>query len=189
MRRGITVADDIYYVDNYLDVNSQERLNNYLRNLQWNYQSEAAFGYENLQGNMKDALMDQANGYFCNVLYFVEPNMVRPIPEEIMPLLNRLEPAYLGRIKCNLYIRASEAHAKHDFHREFAAAEKNEVHPAMVWCADSADTGIEFKRDDGSIDYVGTYANRAIFFNSNVLHRTTCPIYAKERITININYK
>ena len=150
---------------------------------------EAAFGYENLQGNMKDALMDQANGYFCNVLYFVEPNMVRPIPEEIMPLLNRLEPAYLGRIKCNLYIRASEAHAKHDFHRDFAAAEKNEVHPAMVWCADSADTGIEFKRDDGSIDYVGTYANRAIFFNSNVLHRTTCPIYAKERITININYK
>ena len=189
MRRGITVADDIYYVDNYLDVNSQERLNNYLRNLQWNYQSEAAFGYENLQGNMKDALMDQANGYFCNVLYFVEPNMVKPIPEEIMPLLNRLEPAYLGRIKCNLYIRASEAHAKHDFHRDFAAAEKNEVHPAMVWCADSADTGIEFKRDDGSIDYVGTYANRAIFFNSNVLHRTTCPIYAKERITININYK
>jgi len=189
MKRGITVADDIYYVDNYLDVNSQERLNNYLRNLQWNYQSEAAFGYENLQGNMKDALMDQANGYFCNVLYFVEPNMVRPIPEEIMPLLNRLEPAYLGRIKCNLYIRASEAHAKHDFHRDFAAAEKNEVHPAMVWCADSADTGIEFKRDDGSIDYVGTYANRAIFFNSNVLHRTTCPIYAKERITININYK
>ena len=186
MRREIKVADDIYYIDDYLDCHSQEKLNNYLRNLQWHYQSEAAFNYDNLQGKKEDALIDKANGYFSNILYFVQPNIIKSLPEEIMPLLNRLEPTYLGRIKCNLYVRAGEAHATHDFHKDFY----NEgVNPAMVWCADSADTGIEFKRDDGRIDYVGSRANRAIFFDSSVLHRTTCPIHAKERVTININYQ
>ena len=185
MKRGITVADDIYYIDDYLDIRSKINLETYLRNLQWNYQPLAAFGYDNMQGNMEDALFDNANGYFCNVLYYVEPLIFEKLPEEIMPLLKRLEPTYLGRIKCNLYIRASEAHAQHDFHTDYDGGN----HPAMVWCADSADTGIEFKRDDGSIDFVATEANRAIFFNSAVLHRTTCPIHAKERVTININYQ
>ena len=46
MKRGITVADDIYYIDDYLDIRSKINLETYLRNLQWNYQPLAAFGYD-----------------------------------------------------------------------------------------------------------------------------------------------
>lgn len=185
MRRETTVADDIYYVDNYLNHHHQEKLVNYLRSLKWYYEPLASYGFQNPQGNMKDALLDDANGYFYNILYYVQAKMIKELPKEIMPLIDRLEPSYLGRVKCNLYVRASEEYAQHDFHWDFYGGN----HPAMVWCADSADTGLEFKRNDGNTDFVASKANRAIFFNSAVPHRTTCPVHAKERVTININYQ
>ena len=137
--RETTVADDIYYVDDYLSYHDQEKLVNYLRSLKWYYEPLASYGFQNPQGNMKDALLDDANGYFYNILYYVQAKMIKELPKEIMPLIDRLEPSYLGRVKCNLYVRSK--------------------------------------------------ANRAIFFNSAVPHRTTCPIHAKERVTININYQ
>jgi hypothetical protein len=176
-------GDYIYYIDNYLTEEKKHDLIEGLKTIRWVYQVDAAYPME--EHNPQDKIEAyNLNGYFSHEIFHAKYLEKSDVPFYILPLLDGLNHNYLARIKCNLYVRTGEESAEHHWHLDYGQG----YHPAMVWCADSADTGIEFHNPNGKSDYVHSKTNRAIFFNSAIFHRTKCPIKAKERVTININY-
>ena len=94
------------------------------------------------------------------------------------PLLRKVEPKALKRIKANLYPRTKEL-LYHGVHTDF-----DYDHKAMIYYLNT-NNGYTILKDGVKIKSI---QNRALFFNPQEEHQSTTCTDLKCRMNININY-
>lgn len=95
----------------------------------------------------------------------------------IHPIIGKLNPMALVRVRANLDIGRSVAH-QHGFHHDF----DNVV--SAVYYVNTNNGGTLF--DNG--DFVESKANRIVIFDSNLKHTGQTPTDVRSRFVLNINY-
>jgi hypothetical protein len=98
----------------------------------------------------------------------------------LQPLLKKLDPAAIVRIKANL-IPVTADRIVYDFHRDFGTIINCKTAVFYI----NNNNGVTIFKDGGEVESVG---NRFISFDSNMLHTGTSCTDKKVRCVININY-
>lgn len=96
----------------------------------------------------------------------------------IKPLVQKIDPLALIRIKCNLYPSTKELET-HAAHTDYPYK-----HKGAIFCVNSCDGGT-IMADDTTVDAV---ENRIFFFDPSLPHSSTTTTNLKARININFNY-
>ena len=121
--------------------------------------------------------MEDKTCYFSHLVYHNHlPNS--SYYETFKPILNKLDLISLLRIKVNFDIRTEkiEIHKKH--------VDYNFKHKGLLFSINDCNGGTVLK--DGT--KINSKKNRALFFDSSILHSSTSCTDAKGRFNANINY-
>ena len=158
-------------IDNYLPHVVHENLYNVLINnmFPWNFVNAV-----NSEDDKKDVLN---NYYFIHLLY----GAYKPTSEHfdlVVPILNKLNPKSLMRIKANLYTR-TENLVYHSQHVDYKFK-----HRGAIYYVNDND-GYTVLHDGTKIESV---ANRMLLFDASRLHNSTNCTNAKVRCNINFNF-
>lgn len=162
-------------IDNFLDETEFQNLKNFVLfsgNLPWFTRMGVA------DSGGKD-------GYFLMHMFY---NQFKPSSEYfhiLYPLLNKIDPLSLIRIKANFYPTTQKI-IHHDFHVDFMNNDDTPIScKACLFYLNTNDGKTIFK--DG--DMVESIENRALFFDPSVQHQsTTCTDDLMGRFNINFNY-
>jgi hypothetical protein len=100
--------------------------------------------------------------------------------ESIYPLINKINPAAIARVKANLVTRNPVSN-EFGYHTDFEDAE---LLKSAVYYLDTTDGVTRFK--DGT--EVECIENRLLVFNNNMPHTSTSCTDQKVRRVINLNY-
>ena len=115
------------------------------------------------------------DGYFAAVFY--NGTILHPALHKLKPLLYKIDPKSLIRVKMNLYTR-TENLIHHGDHMDMPFSHKGGLF--------SLNTCDGFTVIDGK--EIASVANRMIYFDPSVLHHSTNCTNAPARMNININY-
>jgi hypothetical protein len=158
-------------IDNYLPQVVHQNLYNFLMNNLFPWQFVNAV---NSEDDNKDFVN---NFYFIHLFY----GMHKPTSEHfelVVPLLNKLNPKALMRVKGNLYTR-TENLVYHSQHSDYKFK-----HKAAIYYVNDND-GYTVLHDGTKIESV---ANRMLLFDASRLHNSTNCTNTKVRCNINFNY-
>ena len=171
--------------DNFLDQNTFDGLQTLMigkgevkEKFAWYYSDGIDFKYES-----SDPL-DYFNYMFVHVFYF-RAFACSPLFGNMEPLLVKISPMSLWRIKANLLTRTPNI-IKNTFHVDILdlPEEKLKQWTTSIFYINTNNGYTEF--EDGT--KVESIANRMVFFPSNVKHRGTSCTDEKTRVVINFNY-
>ena len=96
---------------------------------------------------------------------------------EMNPLLDKIKPKALIRIKVNCY-PCTENILKHDKHKDF-----NFSHKGAIFSLNDCDGGTYINKK-----FIESKANRILFFDPSIFHYSTSTTKKEGRININFNY-
>ena len=116
--------------------------------------------------------------YFCHVVY----NDNKPNSDyynTVLPLINKINPISLIRIKANGYPKNGDKITKYNYHTDYRFKHKGAI---FYLNTNNAKTILE---DGTEIDSV---ENRILFFDPSMPHTCTNATDVKMRFNININY-
>ena len=159
-------------VDDFLDSDSYLRIKESLEYKDfWTYDPYKA-------GGMSDQIKD---GQLTHDFFF---EMYRsPHIEVLFPIIGRIKPMAIWRIKANLQLHGGEAY-KSNWHYDFTGdGYPVENMETAIYYVNSNNGYTEFT--DCKVDSV---ANRMVFFPSNTKHRGVNATNVKARYVINFNY-
>ena len=122
---------------------------------------------------------DTANGYFAHMIYDNHERRSNEGWDMMQPILNKLKPKALIRIKANLY-PASQQLVKHGYHVD----QKYDCKSALYF----VNTNNGYTRLKKEKKSVASVENSVLHFNSAEFHHSTNCTDKQRRITININY-
>ena len=122
---------------------------------------------------------DTANGYFAHMIYENHQRRSNEGWDIIQPIINKLKPKALIRIKANLY-PASQQLVKHGYHVD----QKFDCKSALYF----VNTNNGYTRLKKEKKSVASVENSVLHFNSAEFHHSTNCTDKQRRITININY-
>lgn len=120
---------------------------------------------------------DKNNTYFIHAIH-TGHTIVSNYSNPIIPLIEKINPHALLRIKANLYVRTDNliTHAPHiDYSHE---------HKAAIFYVNTND-GFTILNDGTKIESV---ANRLLMFEAHKQHQSTNCTNERARVNININY-
>jgi hypothetical protein len=115
--------------------------------------------------------------YFTHVIFHNEKGH-STFYNFMLPLIEKIKPKALIRIKCNIYPRTDKLKV-HEPHQDYLFK-----HKGAIFYINTNDGGTILENDE-KIDSV---ENRILFFNSYKKHSSTSTTNAKSRININFNY-
>ena len=121
---------------------------------------------------------DTANGYFAHMIYDNHERRSNEGWDMMQPILNKLKPKALIRIKANLY-PASQQLVKHGYHVD----QKYDCKSALYF-VNTNNGYTEFENGQR----VESVENRLVVFDSGLKHTGTTCTDQKRRIVLNINY-
>ena len=157
-------------IDNFLNDNDFQELSNLILG------SDFPWFYGNVVEDDAEEINEKYNFQFTHVFYnFYEPNS--QYYRYLKKLINKLNATALLRIKANLSTRTTEI-IEFGYHKDFT----NVV--SCVYYINTNNGYTKFK--NGKI--VNSVANRALIFDSNLLHTGTSCTDCDQRIAININF-
>ena len=116
--------------------------------------------------------------YLCHVFYNQSSLYQSKFFEVIFPLLKKLEPKALMRVKANLYLNHGLGIKEHAEHTDYPFEHKGALY--------SLNTCDGYTKING--EKIPSVANRMIFFNPSKPHCSTSCSDTKTRMNININY-
>ena len=161
-------------VDDFLDFDSHQMIKETLEyDNFWTYDPYKA-------GGMSDQIRD---GQLFHMFYF---EMERsPHIEVLLPILHRVKPLAIWRIKANLQLHGGDLPYKSNWHYDFTG-DGYPVSDMMtaIYYVNSNNGYTEFENDT----IVPSVSNRMVFFPSNLKHRGVNATNVKCRYVINFNY-
>ena len=161
-------------VDDFLDFDSHQMIKETLEYRDfWTYDPYKA-------GGMSDQIRD---GQLFHMFYF---EMERsPHMEVLLPILHRIKPMSIWRIKANLQLHGGDLPYKSNWHYDFTG-DGYPVSDMMtaIYYVNSNNGYTEFENDT----IVPSVSNRMVFFPSNLKHRGVNATNVKARYVINFNY-
>jgi hypothetical protein len=160
--------DNHKIIDNFLDLEDFKRISNFMlgENFPWFYHSEVTNENEYSE-----------NYYFTHQFYW-KYNITSSFFEHLTPLIEKINPLSLIRIKGNLYPNINKF-VVHDPHTDFP-----DHHLGAIFYinTNNGKTIIDKKYEISSI------SNRLLLFNPSIEHQSTNCTDEKCRININFNY-
>jgi len=168
-------------IDDFLDKESFDKIKHEMLNnaspFPWFYKDRV----------VSDNLDDKFSVQFVHVLYeFNAPGS--PYYNLIVPLLEKIDPLAIIRIKANLTTATSEP-VEYGWHKDFAegqSAYDNYGRSAVFYINDT--NGPTVLEIDGERIEVESKANRFVSFDPSLLHTGISATDAKARVLINLNY-
>lgn len=160
-------------VDNYLPKEQFENIKNIIcedsMHFPW---------YYNKFLNNRDYGEIDDHFYFVHVVYH---NYLKNSNyfEDLLPLINKINPRALIRVKVNGYPKNGDKIIKHNYHTDY-----DFTHKGAIFYLNTCN-GKTILEDGTEIDSV---ANRILFFDASKPHSSTNCTDAKMRFNININY-
>ena len=154
------VIDNFLPEDLFLDINSKLSSDQ----LPWKWNTTITFEDEEF-----------SDGYFSASFYC--GTILHPAFQVIAPLLDKIDPKALIRIKMNLYTR-TEKLIHHADHSDTSYSHKGALFSLNTCDGFTVIDGVE----------IPSVANRMIYFDPSVLHHSTNCTNAPARMNININY-
>jgi hypothetical protein len=154
-------------IDNFLSDKEFAKLQNILmgNGMPWYYNP-----------NITTDVVDHKHLYMSHKFY--GNNQFSDMFQFVKPLINKIEPDSLIRVKANLYPNQGEIY-KHDYHYDYEFS-----HQAAVFGINDNDGGTIML--DGEV--VKSASNRIVFFDGSDMHSSTTCTDASARININVNY-
>ena len=137
------------------------------RDLSWYYQSAVS---------SPDSEKDPPF-YFTHAVFF-DYKVNSDVFNRIFPLIQKIEPTALIRIKANLYPNSSSI-IEHDWHTDFPSE-----HKAAIFYINT-NNGFTILEDGTKIESV---ANRLLKFDGSKMHKSTTCTDSKVRVNIGFNY-
>ena len=116
--------------------------------------------------------------YWTHLFFMPNRGAISPLFDILDPLVKKLEPKVLIRIKANLYSNQGKI-IEHEDHTDFPFKHKGAIF-SLNTC-----NGFTTLADSIKIDSV---ANRLLSFDASILHHSSTCTDAKARWNININY-
>ena len=167
------MASDILVLDNFLDQNDFAKVSKYFNDYcQWQYSPFVT----NDPNQGKVPADDEFQ--FVHVFWYPTKGIASDKFEHVSPVVNKLNPGILVRVKGNLNTRTPEV-VQRDWHIDYDYGNKT-----AIYYINTCDGYTRF--EDGSrIDSVG---NRMLLFPSNMKHGGTTTTNQKYRMVINFNY-
>ncbi len=171
--------------DNFLDQNTFDELQTLMigrgevnEEFSWYYNDGVDFEYESSD------LLNNFNFMFVHVFYF-RAFACSPHFENMEPILQKIFPMSLWRIKANLLTRTPNI-IKNTFHVDILdlPEEKLKQWTTSIFYINTNNGYSEF--EDGT--QVESVANRMVTFPANIKHRGTSCTDEKTRVIINFNY-
>lgn len=161
---------DVEVIDNFLDDNDFNELSEVILNHSF------PWFYGNVVEDDAEDIDEEYNFQFTHVFYnFYEPNS--EYYKSLHKLIKKLNAAALLRIKANLSTRTDKI-IEFGYHRDFPNV------LSCVYYINSNNGYTKFKNGQT----VNSVANRALIFDSNLLHTGTSCTDCDQRIAININF-
>ena len=160
-------------IDNYLPKEQFENIKNTICEDNMNF----PWYYNKFLNNRNYGEIDN-HFYFVHVIYV---NYLKNTNyfDDLLPLINKINPKALIRIKANGYPKNGDKIITHNFHTDYDFSHKG----AILYL--NTCNGKTILEDGTEIDSV---ANRILFFDSSKPHSSTNCTDAKMRFNININY-
>ena len=122
---------------------------------------------------------DTAHGYFAHMIFDEHQRRSNEGWDVVRPILDKLKPKALIRIKANLY-PASQQLVKHGYH-----VDQEYDCKSALYFVNTNNGYTRLKKEKKSIASV---ENSVLHFNSSEFHHSTNCTDKQRRITININY-
>ena len=156
-------------VDNFLHHSDYQDLKNLLfsKDFYWHYN-------DHISATEKE----NPKLYYFVHTFFSQHAVKSQFIKVIDPIINKLDPFAIHRIKANLYPNTNE-YIEHGLHRDLIVPHRGAVFYV------NTNNGFTILEDGTKIESV---RNRILFFNSNEWHCSTSCTDEKVRITINFNY-
>ena len=165
---NVNMPQELEIIDNFLRDDDWQRLHDAMsgEEFPWFFHSKVATDSENTE-----------NYYFTHMFYW--SNTINSSKFEILlPLLEKIKPAAIVRIKGNFYPNLNKT-VVNDKHTDF-----NFKHRGGIYYVNT-NNGKTILDDGTEIDSV---ANRMVFFDSSLPHQSTHCTDQKARININLNF-
>ncbi len=178
--------------DNFLDQDEfKEIQGSFLgKEIPWHYSDTVVYGKDD-SGKIKGVRKD-GNFQFVHMFY-TQHAPISPYLEKLNPILEKIRPTAIYRIKANLITSTIEP-VKHDFHvdignydnpeRETIYPEKLKIFTTSIFYLNTNDGFTEL--EDGTI--INSVENRFVTFPANIKHRGTSCTDKNIRMVINFNY-
>ena len=119
----------------------------------------------------------------CHCFFDVTRPWSHPFRNFLSPILHKLQPRYLFRLKANLRPRTSKP-VFSAFHTDFTQGELNQK--TAIFYINSSNGVTRF--EDPQYDDVPSVANRLLTFDGNLRHCGSAATNLNARIILNINY-
>ena len=116
--------------------------------------------------------------YFCHVLYNQKSLHTSEYFPIVYPILRKLEPKALIRVKANLYINQGEGVKEHAQHTD-----EEFTHKGALFSLNTCDGYTKLGNEK-----VESIANRIVLFDPSIPHASTSTSNSKVRMNINFNY-
>ena len=164
----INMLRELEVIDNFLDITDWQKLHDIMigENFPWFFHNQIALDTE---------LIDS---YYFTHMFYWNNRINSPTFDILIPLLEKVKPSALVRIKGNFYPNLNKTIINNK-HTDF-----NFKHRGGIYYINTNNGKTIL--DDGT--EIASVANRMIFFDSSIPHQSTHCTDQKARININLNF-
>lgn len=172
-QKGDIVSKDIKIYDNFLEENDFYNIRSIMSapSFPW-------FFTRVLMENEEDMICEEKDNYHFSNVFYMDGFPVGNNTDIVAPILYKIKPAAIIRIKANLTTRTEKV-ILHGYHNDV-----NFKCKTAVYYLNTNDGFTAF--EDGQV--VESVENRMVIFDSDILHTGSTCTNAKYRMLINFNY-
>lgn len=169
-------------IDNFLSEEDHRRILDTMTSpyFPWYYNDQVAFKDPNWNPDTSLGNFFDEYYYFVH-MFFYEHDVKSNFVSALKPLIDKINPKALIRVKGNLYTTLYRD-AEDANHTDFPYPHKGAVYYV------NTNNGKTIIDDGKEIHKIDSIANRILLFDPTVPHRSTHPTDVKKRININFNY-
>jgi len=176
--------------DNFLNQEEFDELQSFIMSVtfDWHYGESQVYPVGELNSDGKIIYpkeVDKNKFHFAHMFYHAHSNHQSQQSEFLLPIINRIEPISLIRIKSNLLLRTPDI-VEDGFHVDMTSVseEKQKQLTTSVFYVNT-NNGYTLLEDGTKVESV---ANRMLTFPSNMKHTGTTCTDENTRVVINFNY-
>ena len=153
--------------------------------LDWHYYDGIVYGERGPDGKLSFPRDEDKDKFQFVHICYIGHAPVTPLIKDLDPILEKINPVSISRIKANLLTRTSNI-IENSFHVDIRGLPKEKLKQwtTSIFYVNTNNGYTEF--EDGT--KVESVANRMVTFPSNIKHRGTSCTDEKIRIVINFNY-
>lgn len=172
------LTKEIKVYDNFLDTNNFLKIQEILLGEEFPWYCGSIIKQDN---NTKTSIEEKYNFQFYHT-FFINPYYQSPAIDIIKPLLQKLEPMFLIRVKANLN-PATNIHIEHGMHNDIEANISDQSYTAVFYL--NTNNGYTLFEAGEKVE---SLANRLVVFPRSLKHTGSTCTDVKRRAVLNLNF-